>query len=47
MVETRLAQMMPSEISSSLATAVSKIAPGSDTEGKPISATVYPASMKT
>ncbi|MHC2244845.1 hypothetical protein ACVJH7_004152 [Bradyrhizobium elkanii] len=46
-VDTRLAQMMPSEISSTRASATSKMLPGSATDGKPISATVYPPSMKT
>ena len=39
-VAVRLAQRMPSEISSARATAVSKIAPGSSTAGTPIRAAV-------
>lgn len=39
-VAARLAQRIPREISSARATAVSKIAPGSSTAGKPISAAV-------
>ena len=46
MVETRLAQMMPRVISSTLASAVSKMLAGSETAGKPIRAAEYPASMK-
>jgi hypothetical protein len=39
-VETRVAQTMPSVISSTLASAVSKMLPGSETLGNPIRATV-------
>jgi hypothetical protein len=38
---------MPRLISSTLANAMSKILAGSDTTGKPMKATVYPASINT
>jgi hypothetical protein len=39
-IETKLAQMIPSEISCTRATAVSKMVSGAETDGKPINATV-------